>query len=87
VKSESLFRQCEKIRAERTKEYGSGVEEVKRVLSSFNSMCGTNLEAHHFALMMSLIKWVRHDTTKKEDNWIDWANYLAIAKEIEDAKD
>jgi len=88
VKSnQERLRQCEKILEERGGEYGPGGVEVQKVLRSFNAISGLSLEAHHFALWMFLIKWARHDTTKKEDNYLDAINYLVLAWEAENAND
>lgn len=81
-----FFRQCESIRQDRTKEYGTGVNEIQRIVKSFNAMSGLDLEEKHFALLMILTKWVRHDTSRKDDNLLDMVNYIAILHEIENVE-
>ncbi len=82
-----FFLQCESIRRDRTKEYGTGVKEIQRIVQSFNAISGLDLEEKHFALIMILTKWVRHDTSRKDDNLLDMANYIAILNEIENVED
>ena len=76
--------QCEKILEERGGEYGNGGNEIKKIVTSFNAMSGKDLEPHHFVLMMICMKWVRHDSFKKSDNWLDMMGYITLGWDAED---
>lgn len=77
----------ELVTGDRNKTYGSPTQNFEDTATVWNVQLGHKLKepltSSDVAMLMILLKVVRHKASKKRDNWLDIAGYAACGSEVE----
>ena len=86
-KSSKIFEEIGKIRQNRPALHGSARDNFKKIAALWSAYLDTEVTIQDVGFMMAMLKAARHKNGDKDniDNFVDGANYIALAGEMTDA--
>ena len=86
-KSSKIFEEIAKIRQNRPALHGSAYDNFKKIAALWSAYLDTKVTIQDVGFMMAMLKAVRHKNGDKDniDNFVDGANYIALAGEMLDS--
>ena len=85
-KSSKIFEEIGKIRQNRPALHGSARDNFKKIAALWSAYLDTEVTIQDVGFMMAMLKAVRHKNGDRDnvDNFVDGANYIALAGEMTD---
>jgi hypothetical protein len=87
MKAADYLSEAKAIIGDRQEEYGHPTDTMQRTARLWEAYLEMPIAPHQVAVCMAMVKIARSMDSKKADNWIDAAGYVAIAAQTQEGDD